>query len=727
VKRATVLILLAALLSGCAHQPQHPPVAAVRPVIDDYFGTKISDPYRYMENLKDPQVQAWIKGQADYATHVLSAIPGRDALLARIRELDSGAPYRIYIQRRWPNGDMLYSKALATENVDKLYMKRAGDGIERLLVDPDAMSAADPTGRHYSLSFCVPSIDEKYIAYGIAAAGSEQQTLHILDVTTGKDLPEAIDRFEDAYTHPEWTADSSGFFYSRRRQLPPDVPATEGYKQTKAFFHRLGTNPTNDKLVFSMNGNVSVPMGEADFPGIIAPQNSRWAIGQIHHGDSSILTLYAAPLDALISSNPANVPWKKICDVADEVVDFAVQGDEIYLTSSFDAPHFRVVKTSLQNPSFASASVVVPQTSAVVRSISVARDALYVGVLDGGLGKVGRLPFSPSDSKFEIIPWPAEITSGGPIVTHADVPGVLISSSSWNKGSRIYSFDPATGALADTNLRPRGKFDDVTGYESVEVMVPSHDGVLVPLSIIHQAGLKLDGSHPTLISGYGAYGLNMDVYFDPTRIAWLERGGVIAVAHVRGGGEFGKEWHLAGYKATKPNTWKDFIACAEYLVKQGYTTPSKLAGQGTSAGGILIGRAITQRPDLFSAALVQVGCTDMLRMETTTNGVPNIQEFGSVTTKEGFDNLLAMSTLNHIVDGVKYPSVLVTHGMNDPRVEPWMSAKLTARLQAASRSGKPVLFRVDYDAGHGIGSTKRQREEQLADSYAFLLWQLGNP
>jgi prolyl oligopeptidase len=302
---------------------------------------------------------------------------------------------------------------------------------------------------------------------------------------------------------------------------------------------------------------------------------------------------------------------------------------------------------------------------------------------------------------------------------------VLIGSSSWTKGSRIYSFDPATERLADTDLRPRGKFDDVAGYESVEVMVPSHDGVLVPLSIIHQAGLKLDGSHPTLISGYGAYGLNMDVSFDPTRIAWLERGGVIAIAHVRGGGEFGKQWHLAGYKATKPNTWKDFIACAEYLVKQGYTSPGKLAGQGTSAGGILIGRAITERPDLFSAALVQVGCTDMLRMETTTNGVPNIQEFGSVTTKEGFDNLLEMSTLNHIVDGTKFPAVLVTHGINDPRVEPWMSAKLTARLQAASRSGRPVLFRVDYDAGHGIGSTKRQREEQLADSWAFLLWQFG--
>ena len=208
-------------------------------------------------------------------------------------------------------------------------------------------------------------------------------------------------------------------------------------------------------------------------------------------------------------------------------------------------------------------------------------------------------------------------------------------------------------------------------------------------------------------------------------MAWLEKGGIIAIAHVRGGGEYGKEWHLMGQKSNKPNTWKDFISCAEYLIDKGYTSEQYLAGQGGSAGGILIGRAITERPDLFQCAIINVGCMDMLRMETTTNGVPNIKEFGSVKTREGFDALLAMSSFHHVVDGVDYPAVLSTHGVNDPRVEPWFSAKMTARLQTATSGNRPILFRVDYDAGHGIGSTKMQRYEKQADIWAFLLWQFG--
>jgi prolyl oligopeptidase len=237
--------------------------------------------------------------------------------------------------------------------------------------------------------------------------------------------------------------------------------------------------------------------------------------------------------------------------------------------------------------------------------------------------------------------------------------------------------------------------------------------------------LKLDGSHPALISGYGAYGFTASPRFDPTDIAWLERGGVLAVAHVRGGGTFGKEWHHAGRKLTKPNTWKDFIACAEYLVKEKYTSPAKLAGEGGSAGGILIGRSITERPDLFAAAHIAVGCTDMLRFETTLNGPPNVPEFGTSTKADEFRGLLAMSTLHHIQNGVKYPAVILTHGINDPRVEPWMSAKTTARLQAATVSGRPILYRVDYHAGHGIGSTRDQKQNEQADIWSFLLWQFG--
>ena len=266
----------------------------------------------------------------------------------------------------------------------------------------------------------------------------------------------------------------------------------------------------------------------------------------------------------------------------------------------------------------------------------------------------------------------------------------------------------------------------MSGVEAETVRVKSYDGALVPLVILHKRGLRRDGTNPTLLNGYGAYGYeNTSPYYYPPGLAWLERGGVLAFAGVRGGGEYGEEWHLAGKGATKPNTWKDFIACAEYLVKEKYTSPSHLAGEGGSAGGILIGNSIVERPSLFGAAIDAVGLNNTLRAETTSNGVPNIPEFGSTTTAEGFKALLAMDAYSKVKKGEKYPAVMLTTGINDPRVEPWMSAKMAARLQAASASGKPVLLRVDYDAGHGIGSTKQQRNEQLADIYAFLFQQLG--
>jgi prolyl oligopeptidase len=695
-----------------------PPVAPVRSVSDNYFGKTIVDPYRYMENLDDPQVQAWIKSQADYAQQVLHAIPGRDRLLARIQELDQGSPYRFSLVHRWPSGDLHYMKRLASENTAKLYFHNAKSNQDRMLIDPDRFAE---NGQHCSIEFAEPSPDERYVAYGIASAGSEQTTLHIYDLQTSKDLPETIDRVEAEYLVPRWLPDSSGFAYGRRRKLPPDAPATEVDKQTRSLLHRLRTDPDADSLLLAMGVSPAIPLSETDFPAINIAFGSHFIVAQIKHGDDVLLTLYAAPLASLTS---ANIPWKKICDISDGVEEYAVHGDEIYLRTSSAAPRYRIVAAPLSDPDFSHVKMIVPQTAIVISAMRTARDALYVSLLDAGLNRVARLPYDSPD-KFEPIEIPSGFSSADLNVASNDTDGAIITADSWVRGGQLYSVDPQTHRLIDTHLQPPGKFDDLPGYQADEVLVRSYDGVKIPLSILHKTAIALDGSHPTLISGYGAYGISETAYFSPSRLAWLERGGVMAIAHVRGGGEFGEAWHRAGQKLTKPNTWKDFLACSEYLIKQGYTSPSKLAGSGGSAGGILIGRAITERPDLFAAALIQVGCTDMLRFETTTNGVPNIPEFGSVKTKDGFDGLLAMSAYAHVVDGVKYPAVLLTHGINDPRVALWNSAKMRARLQAATASGKPILLRIDYDAGHGIGSTQSQREAELADELAFLLWQTG--
>jgi prolyl oligopeptidase len=311
--------------------------------------------------------------------------------------------------------------------------------------------------------------------------------------------------------------------------------------------------------------------------------------------------------------------------------------------------------------------------------------------------------------------------------TDPRVPGTLLELTSWTKARKIYAYDAGREKVVETTLQPAGRFDDPSDLESAEVKVKSYDGTLVPLSIVYKKGLKLDGSNPVLLLGYGSYGITSDPFFDPKLIAWYELGGVFAVAHVRGGGEYGEDWHLAGKLLNKPNTWKDFIACAEYLIKEKYTSSARLGIEGGSAGGITIGRSITERPELFAVAIDAVPMSDTVRSEFTPNGPPNVPEFGTVKDPDGFKALLEMSGYGHIRDGTPYPAVMVTTGFNDPRVVSWEPGKMAARLQAATSSGKPILLRVDYDAGHGIGSTKIQEEEELADKLSFALSQFGVP
>lgn len=692
------------------------PVAPIRDVVDEHFGIAVHDPYRFMEDMDAPDVQDWFRGQADHAREILSQIKGRDALYERIQELDSGKPYRIFSIRRREDGSLFYKKRMADENLPKLYYRSAANE-ETMLVDAESLSGEGD--QHYSIEAYYPSQDGRYVVYGLAEGGSEESVLHILDVTTSTHLDETIDRIETAYNRPRWLPDASGFFYARRQELPPDAPETEVYKNTRAYLHQLGDDPARDQVIFGKGLTDDVVMLDVDFPSIYLPPGSKYAIGKIKHGDSNPVTLYTTLVSNLTRDK---VPWKFICDASDEVVDYAVNGKTIYLLTSRGAPHYKVVKTSLVRPNFDKAKVVVPESDMIVDYITSARDALYAGVIDGGLNRILRLKHGSRGGDLLTMPDDAAgyIASVAPTIE-----GVLIYTNSWTRGSSIYAYAPGTGAYSNTGLMPQGIYDDVPGYTSKEVKVKSHDGVLVPLSILHGEGLAMNGSNPTLLVGYGSYGISIGVVYRANRLAWLEKGGVLAYAHVRGGGEYGQAWHEAGKMLNKPNTWKDFIACAQYLIEEGYTSPDHIAGQGGSAGGITIGRSITEQPDLFAAAVINVGMLDAIRAETTTNGVPNIMEFGSVVIEEGFRGLYEMSAYHHVEDGTDYPAVMLTHGINDPRVDPWMSGKMTARLQAATTSGEPVLLRIDYDAGHGHGSTRDQYLQQLADTWSFLFWKLG--
>jgi prolyl oligopeptidase len=712
--------------------PAKPPVAPIREVTDTYHGTKIADPYRYMENLKDPEVVGWLKAQSTFAHGVLDRVPAKATLLKRIQELDKGAPYTVGGFHRLENGTLFYSKLVAGAETRVICSRPSLSGPETVILDPKSYET--PGGPHASLEFFVPSPDGKYGLVGIAKGGSEVTTLFIRDLATGKDLPETIDRIETAYNEPSWFQGSGAFFYSRREKLPEGAPASDGYKNTNAYLHTVGSAVEQDPAFFGLKASRNLEFAPMDFPSVqYSPKRDAGMpriVGQVHHGDAQELTLYSLmdelwePSNGFRTGQPP-LAWAKICDKADGVNSYEVHGDYIYLVTSKDAPRYKVVRTPLAKPDFAKAEVVLPESELVPTSVSSAKGALFVNATKDGSGVIVQL-----DPENKLPPkrlsLPHDLT-GGIAEASPYFPEVFIDTAAWTKGGALYSFDPATQKFTPSDLQPLGAFDDLPGYTSKEVEVKSHDGVMVPLSIIYKEGAKLDGSHPLLLSGYGAYGSIRHVGFSPLNIAWLERGGIMAVAHVRGGGERGKLWHLGGQKATKPNTWKDLIACAEWLIAEKYTSTPKLGIQSGSAGGILIGRAITERPDLFKAAIIQVGVTDMLRFETTENGPPNVEEYGSVATREGFEALRAMSTLHQVQDGVKYPAVLLTHGLNDRRVDAWMSGKLTARLQAATGSANPILLLLDTDAGHGIGSTRTQIQQQLADKWSFLLWQFGDP
>jgi prolyl oligopeptidase len=694
--------------------PATPPTTAIREVTDTYFGTKIADPYRWLEDLKSPEVSAWMKAQNDYSRAVLDRIPARDKLRKRIAELDGTGVQVSGLQCY--NVRCFYLKRTPGDDNRKLYVRDGTSGSERLLIDPETLTA---DGVHYSIDYFQASPDSKLVAVGVSPGGSENSVLRVLEADTGRDLGERIDRTQFGAIF--WLPDNHSFFYNRLRKLEPGEPRTAYYLNSRDYIHNLGTDPDKDVAVFGNGLSAAVSMIDSDFPSVVLPPGSHYALGVVSHGVQNEATVYIAKVEDV---RDASAPWRKVADVAADVTGFDIHGDYAYLLSHHNASRYKVLRVDLRSGDVAHAEVVIPPGDAVITNIIAAADALYVQKLDSGLGRLWRLPFEGGAASEVALPFEGAIQEMSATPTD---PGVFVRLASWTKSPMWYHYDPTARTLTDTRLVPPSPVD-FSAITSEEVKAKASDGTLVPLSIVHLRALKLDGSHPTLLHGYGSYGITYDPAFDPTSLAWLERGGVIAVAHVRGGGEYGEDWHNAGRKATKKNTITDFIACAQYLIDHGYTSPRHLAGEGTSAGGITIGGAITERPDLFAAALDNVGMSDDLRAELQINGPANIPEFGTVKNETEFHDLLTISAYHRLKDRTAYPAVLLTTGVNDPRVDPWQMNKMTARLQAATSSGRPVLLRVDYDAGHGgIGATRTQHTALLTDQFSFLLWQLGDP
>ena len=681
-----------------------PPAARVANVSETKFGITVNDPYRWMEGNDNAELTSWLRAQGDYTRQWLARLPGRDALLHRVRELDLGTTASFGVELA---GGRMFYRHISTGKQLPWLMVHDVNGT-RILLDPATMSKGES---HASINACSASPDGALIACDVALGGGEVSSIHILDADTGREFPDVIDRIWGEFP-VSWLPDRSGFFYT---QMAAPAKDADPMLNMRVRLHLLGKPADGDPYIVAGASPEEFPFAEVD-------RESRWLV-VFGGGAHNEVRIEVAPLASVDRSGAMKTPWQKVAEYADGIEAAEPHGDRLYMLTFKDASNRKLISVPLAAPDLRQARVEIAESpDAVIESFSVARDALYAKTMVSGRARMLRMPWGSAAV-------PLAVPYDGWIYEVATDPlrdGTTIYITGWTRPGSLYEFHPSarmflsTGIVTTTNADYR----DVTAEE---VEATSSDGTKVPLSILRRSDLALDGSHPAIVYGYGGYGFSQNPSFVPNRLAWIERGGVYAVCHVRGGGEKGYQWQVSGTHEHKMNGVHDFEACAQYLIDNRYTSAGRVAGQAGSMGGILIGRAITERPDLWSAANVAVGIDNPIRMLAAENGANQKAELGDPDTEAGFRSILEMDPYQHVKPGSAYPATIFTVGLNDRRVAPWMTGKMAAAMQAATTSGKPVLIRVEGDAGHGIGSTRDQASTQLADVYSFFLAAAGDP
>jgi prolyl oligopeptidase len=714
-----LIMIVSLFLAHCSTNEflKNPDLALARPVVDEYFGTKITDPYRYMENLQDTVVQKWVKRQAEYSRNILNSIPGRQKLINMMLNLDKRKTTLITSLNITDGDRYFYLKTTPEDETGKLFFRDGFEGKEVLLFDPK-FYANDSTIK-YSVVSINPCIDGSLVSIDISPNGSETAIKLIINVETKTLFPEKIYPCFGGLDM-SWMADNKCFFYNRLQN--EDVNDKNHLLDSKVFLHVVGADPNNDREVFSRINNPDIEINPEDIPFVYYDKNSELLLASVWRDNN--LIYYYSTLSELKNDK---ILWKSLTKTEDQVYNVYLTDKDLYAYSSKDAPNFRVLKTSLKNPDLYNAEIIIPEDpERKLTAFGLSKEGLYYVMSENGVReKLFIMPFDEKTGKEINL---TQVAGSVRLRTKGfNYDDVWVNLSGWLNDNQRYRYNSQNNTFIPENLSTKSEYPEYADLIVEELMVPSHDGIKVPLSLIYKKDIKKDGKNPVFIQGYGAYGVSFSPGFNPNRLIWPYNGGIMAIAHVRGGGELGDQWYKAGFKATKPNTWKDLIACAEYMVKEQYTSPRHITISGGSAGGILIGRALTERPDLFAAAIPEVGILNSLRYEATPNGPGNIVEFGSVKDSIECLALIEMDSYLHVKDGVKYPATLITAGMNDPRVIAWQPAKFAARLQVANTSDKPILLLVDYEAGHGIGDTKSKVFRDYADIYCFAFWQTGHP
>jgi prolyl oligopeptidase len=693
-------------LAPVGDAPSRPRAAPVKPVTETLWGRKVTDNYRYMEAL-DPTTLAWMKAQGTYTRQILDAIPPRATLEAKIAAFTGSFGFvqgyvnyggRAFYEERTPGSD----------NFDLVVADKIG---KRRIVDIAALRAAHG-GEPYAINYFLASPDGSKVAAGISKGGSEAASISVYDAVTGKQLAGPLDRADFGAT--SWSNDSRILYFVRLKKLVAGEADTERYRNATLVAWDLRSEPVAILGSTVGHGPSFVP---DETPALSIWPGAPMAIAVSINGVQNEQALWLAPVSRV---NDPNVKWTPLVARADDVTGEEAAGNTIYLLSHKNAPTFQVLSVKAGQP-LAAAKVLVPaEKERVIDSIHAAADALYALARHGAYSLLLRVPYGSARIEEVALPFKGHIQEA---FTDPRQPGITIDLQSFVIPPMTLGYDPATRKFTDLKVGVTPQFDSGR-YEIRDLEAKAEDGVMVPDTLVRPRSAQ--GAQIIAIQAYGSYGISQLADFSPRAASFLEAGGTYASCHVRGGGELGDAWRLAGKDANKVHTWRDLIACAEDLIARGYTTKDKLFIFGGSAGGITMGRALTERPDLFAGVLALVPAANTLRDEFSPSGPLNIPEFGTIKTQQGFKNLYEMDTIEHVRPGVQYPPVLITTGLNDPRVPPWEPAKLAAALQA-SGTARPILLRVDTQAGHGIGSTKSQNDALYADLWAFVFWRAGLP
>jgi prolyl oligopeptidase len=696
------LFLIAAVVYAAEDSQSAPPTAAEKPIVDMFHGTKVLDNYRWLEDGKSPETQKWVEREMAYTRGILDPLPGRAAINQRLTDLLSiGSVTAPIIAGR----HYFYTKREGMQNQPVLYVRDGVNGPDRVLVDANKL-AADGT---IALDWYYPSDNGKYVAYGTSPSGSEVSTLHVIETKTGTLLPDTIERTRAASV--AWKLDNSGFYYTRYPKKG-DVPAGQEMYNRHVFYHELSNDPENDdQPVFGQGRDAE------DWPSVSLSNDGHWLLITVQQGWTKT--------ELFLMNVKAGTPPTRITTGKDFLYNGEVYNDKLFITTNEDAPRYRVFVADAGNYDRESWKELIPQTDAVLQGTGVFGGKLFAQYEQNASSQLKL--FDLDGKKLNDLPLPAIGTVYG-------------SGGRWDRDEIFYGFQSFTFApsifrydLKDGSTSLWTHVDapsiDPSAYEVKQEWFNSKDGTRVPMFVVHKKGIAKNGHTPTLLTAYGGFNLSLSPSFNRPAYLWMEHGGIYAVANLRGGAEFGEDWHRAGMLEKKQNVFDDMIAAAEHLIAEKYSDKNHLAIQGGSNGGLLMGAMITQRPDLFHAVVCQVPLLDMLHYQDFQIAKLWIPEYGTSEKADDFKWLYAYSPYHHVKSGTQYPAILFMTADTDTRVDPMHAKKMTALMQSEAKNGashtRPILLRIETKAGHGAGKPVAKQIEEFTDVYSFLFWQLG--